>query len=693
LNKGLIYLFISLLLFGSANLLSQSDWSPDSIRKIISTSKNDTTVARAYLNLIKIIFVSNPDTLIPTCNKVISIADKNLPNSNAAEKHSYLVSKAAAYSNTGIVYYQKGMIDTAVFYLEKGLKIQEELGELQEIANSQNSIGAMYLNNGKTDLALRYFIKALKAANDAKSLEVQAYTLGNIGFVYDNWGQPKIALEYYYAALKKQEIRKDEVGIGSNLNNIGALYMKQGDYEKALEYFNKSIKARQKFDDKRGVAQCLNNIGTLYIRTHREEKSIEYFKKSKTIYEEIKHKAGIAYSLSNLATVYKTIGQPEKALELYFQGLKLHEEVEDKKGLTTCLNNIGICYLKESKPVQALVYAMRALNVADSSKNLEGVRDAYSTLSDIQNALGKSSLALEYYKKHAALKDSILNQETKKASVKKQLQYEYEKKAEADELEARQKEILQKEEIKRQKLIYISISGAIALGLLSVLLLFNRKRLKEKNKFQQQLNGQQKEQANAVMETQESERKRIAEDLHDSLGHLLSTVKLNLQTQPIQQKQVDGSLSLLNQATEEIRNITFNLMPRTLEEGGLIPALNELASKVSNSGSVKVILHVHNMEKFMLEKQSQFNIYRIVQEAVNNILKHAAATEINIQVIGQHDHITIMIEDDGKGFNPETNKGGRGLKNIVTRSLWLKGNINIDSTPGKGTTITTEFPI
>jgi signal transduction histidine kinase len=108
---------------------------------------------------------------------------------------------------------------------------------------------------------------------------------------------------------------------------------------------------------------------------------------------------------------------------------------------------------------------------------------------------------------------------------------------------------------------------------------------------------------------------------------------------------------------------------------------------------VKINLQVHNTERFILGKQSQFNIYRIVQEAVNNILKHADAKEISIQLIGQEDHLSIMIEDDGKGFDTSTKKTGRGLKNIVTRSLWLNGHINIDSQPGRGTTITTEIPL
>jgi two-component system NarL family sensor kinase len=260
-------------------------------------------------------------------------------------------------------------------------------------------------------------------------------------------------------------------------------------------------------------------------------------------------------------------------------------------------------------------------------------------------------------------------------------------------MEHEKKESDQKAELLRQKQINWLIAGFTVLLLLIGALVFNRYKLTQKNKYQKEAAEQQKKQAVAVMDAQEEERKRIAEDLHDSLGHMLSTVKLNLQMVPEGQSQVKNSLQLIDQASEEIRNITFNLMPRTLEEEGLIPALNELAAKITNSGSVKISLHIHQIEKFTIEKQSQFNIYRIIQEAVNNILKHADAKEITIQLVGQKDHLTIMIEDDGKGFDPARNKGGRGLKNIVTRSLWLKGIINIDSTPGRGTTITTEIPV
>src|ERR1043166_7397509 len=218
-----ITVFFMLMFVGLGLKTNAQQNSVDSIRKVIKTAKNDTTVVRAYLYLTKLIFAENPDTLIPTCNKVIAIIDKNLPGCNKAERHSYLMSKAAALSNIGIVYYQRGKIDTALFYLEKGLKVQEELGEQQEIANSLNSIGGVYFNTGKTDVALQYFLSGLKYAKECGSVEITAFALGNIGSVYDNLGQTRAALEYYFESLKKHEEQKNKIGIGSCLNNIAAI--------------------------------------------------------------------------------------------------------------------------------------------------------------------------------------------------------------------------------------------------------------------------------------------------------------------------------------------------------------------------------------------------------------------------------------------------------------------------------------
>ncbi|MBC7862525.1 MAG: sensor histidine kinase, partial [Bacteroidia bacterium] len=458
---------------------------------------------------------------------------------------------------------------------------------------------------------------------------------------------------------------------------------------------NMSLKIRTESGDKLGISVSLNNIGAVYNSLEKLDLALDYYTQSMKRSEEIGNKNGIANALNNIGRVFDKRGQYDKALDYFERAMKIYEEIKDNPKVSTSLGNIGGIYMKQKQNAKALQYITRALDICIKGNNVEGIRNTYMLLTRVDSTMGNTTAAFDHYKKYVMYRDSMINTVTRKAAIKKQLQYEYDKKEEASKIEQEKKEILNQEELKRQKLINMvnfSAIGALVLALLSALLLFNRARLKQKNKHQQLLNQKQKEQAVAVMETQEQERKRIAEDIHDSLGHLLSTTKLNLQTLPEGQKQIENSLSLLNQASEEIRNITFNLMPRALEEEGLVAALNELANKITNTGTVKVALHVHDFERFVLDKQSQFNIYRIVQEAVNNILKHAEAKEISIQLIGQKDHLTIMIEDDGKGFDTTTKQSGRGLKNIVTRSLWLNGNINIDSTPGRGTTITTEIP-
>lgn len=684
---------IVIALFMLTGVAQAQDRGIDSINAVIRNAKHDTTLARAYVALTEKFFASHPDTLLPLCNKALAIVEKNIGHANKAEKNSYLFTKAAALNNIAYLYYVKGQIDKALDYFHQGLKINEEINAPREIANSLNNMGAIYDQTGQPDKALDYLLRGLKIQEEIGATEGIGYSLNNIAAIYDKQGQMEKALEYSHRSLKHQEKAGNKYGIATCLNNLGALYVKQQQREKGLDYYNQSLKIREAIDDKGGIATCLHNIGYVYETMEQNEKALDYNLRGLKIYESIGDKRGIANSLHNIAAIYQKQDLNDKALDYYRRAVKMYEEMGDKRGMANSLNNTGEVLWRQSKPAEGKPYVLRALQNASEGGYVEPTMSAHFNLSKIDSAMGDKMGAYEEYKLYIKFRDSISNKETRRAAIKKQFQHEYEIKEAAARQEQNKKEALHREELKRHKQITWLASGALLLLLITSLLLFNRYRLKQKNTYQQQLNKQQKEQADAVMETQEQERKRIAEDLHDSLGHLLSTAKLSLQTIPEKQKQVESSLQLLNQASEEIRNITFNLMPRTLEEGGLIPALNELAAKVTGAGMVKVILHVHDMEKFILGKQSQFNIYRIVQEAVNNILKHADAKEINIQLIGQTDHITIMIEDDGKGFDPGRQQSGRGLKNIVTRSLWLKGNINIDSTPGRGTTITTEIPV
>ncbi|MGZ3884387.1 MAG: tetratricopeptide repeat-containing sensor histidine kinase, partial [Bacteroidia bacterium] len=576
--------------------------SIDSIVAVIKHATNDTTIARAYVALTEKMFATNPDTLLPLCNKALAIAEKNLPNANRREKFSYLFTKGAALNNIAYVYYVKGKIKEALDYFNRGLKINEELNVPREIANSLNNIGAIYQQSGEAGKALDYLLRGLKIQEEIGATEGIGYSLNNIAAIYDKQGQMKKALEYSHRSLKQQEKAGNKYGIATCLNNLGALYVKQRNLEKGLDYYNQSLKIREAIGDKQGIATCLHNIGYIYETTEQNEQALDYNFRGMELYQQIGDKRGIANSLHNIGAIYQKQGLIKKTLDYYSEAIEIYEEMGDKRGLANSLNNTSEVLWRQSKPAEAKPYVVRALQNATEGSYVEPIMAAHYNFAKIDSALGDKAGAFEHYKLYILFRDSISNTETRKAALKKQFQHEYEKKEELARLEQDKKEALQQEDLKRQKQISWLAGGTLVLVFITSLLLFNRYRLKQKNILQQQLNRQQKEQASAVMETQEEERKRIAEDLHDSLGHLLSTAKLNLQTLPEKQKQVESSLQLLNQASEEIRNITFNLMPRTLEEGGLIPALSELAAKVTGAGLVKVHLHVHDMEKFGLEK-------------------------------------------------------------------------------------------
>jgi signal transduction histidine kinase len=264
-------------------------------------------------------------------------------------------------------------------------------------------------------------------------------------------------------------------------------------------------------------------------------------------------------------------------------------------------------------------------------------------------------------------------------------------------------DITQKDrEIARQQQIRNILIGSFVFLLIVLLLLYNSYRLKQKNKYQKELNRQQNELFNVIVSTQDQERKRIAQDIHDSLGSVLSAAKLKLSSLEESKKvlssdlleKYQASLDLLDEASTELRNISHNIMPATLSKLGLEAALQSLINKIAAHPKMQVNFTAHGFEG-RIEETTEMSIYRIILELLNNIVKHAAAEKVSIQIIKYPAYINLMIEDDGRGFDYNKafeEKKGIGLGNILSRVEYLNGTIEIDSAAGKGTTVIIEIP-
>jgi signal transduction histidine kinase len=205
-----------------------------------------------------------------------------------------------------------------------------------------------------------------------------------------------------------------------------------------------------------------------------------------------------------------------------------------------------------------------------------------------------------------------------------------------------------------------------------------------------------------IIEGQERERKRIAEELHDGIGQLLSAINLNLkglepkikELNKKHRKSYQNTLTLLEQAVEEVRNISRNIRPGVLEKFGLVKGLERLAEDMDQTSNLNVYFYHNDIDQRFSDK-IEVTLYRVAQELLNNAVKHAQAEEIQVQLIKHENELVLMVEDDGVGFDSELAVSGKGigLQNIETRVKSMDGQLNLDTSKEKGTSVTVHLPL
>ncbi|MBS1667780.1 MAG: sensor histidine kinase [Bacteroidetes bacterium] len=208
----------------------------------------------------------------------------------------------------------------------------------------------------------------------------------------------------------------------------------------------------------------------------------------------------------------------------------------------------------------------------------------------------------------------------------------------------------------------------------------------------------QKERIFAEITMQENERKRIANDLHDSLGPLLSSVKLNMNSIDVQNTQDQQIINKASRHIDEImtslRQISHNLLPNTLQRNGLNDAIREFIKDIESKHKVQIHLYLHKEVK--LEKEKEIHVFRMIQEMVHNALKHAEAQNLYIGINEEKEHLQVMVKDDGKGFDVSKTKSesrGLGLKSMESRIEILNGQLSIESQPNKGSSYFFSAPL
>lgn len=318
---------------------------------------------------------------------------------------------------------------------------------------------------GKYDSSLYYCTTAKNIAISIGWKKGLAQSYNNIGLVYKNQGIYPEALKNHFAALQLREELGDKKGIAGSINNIGNVYQNQGNYTEALKYHFKALKFHEENGNKAGMAGSHNNIGSIYKDLRNYPEALKHHLESLKIKEGLgNNEVDMAYSYTNIGNVYKGMKDYEAALKNYNTSLKLLPQDEKLALSTTYINMAGV-YIAQKKYAEAEKYSIKALTITKEIGELEGIKEAYHCLSDIYSETGRFDKALSTFKFFIAMRDSLMNEESTKKSVRLEMNYEFEKKEAAARLEQEKREAVTMAESRKQRVIIFSVCGVLCLVL------------------------------------------------------------------------------------------------------------------------------------------------------------------------------------------------------------------------------------
>lgn len=568
-------------------------------------------------------------------------------------------------------------------YLDSSMHYSKVSGFKDSKAKCHFLYGLLERISGNYEVALEHLDKNIKYFE--KDSTNKAYALFQVGTIHRSLGDYENSLETFFEILDIFEHKKDSFAMASTYNSIANIYGDMNKHDEAILNYQNANEIFIHKDRKRSQANTLRNIAEIYLRKSDTLTSREYAQKSLQIAENIKEDYPIGAAYYMLGRTFLS-SDSSKALQIYLKAKPLLEKVAYKNILIGFYNDLGDFYKNTNNISQSINYYNKALALLEASNNLPHAKNTYKGLSSTYQENNDYEKAYKYQSLYIAAKDSLLNEENVKSINLLQKQFETEKK---DKEIVEQKLKLQQQQTSMNYLI--GISGALLLASILFWLIY-KQRQKQKNQEIITLKREyQIKSLEALIEGEEKERYRIAKELHDGINGDLSTIKYKLSSLlEMNNNVIKEAITMIDDSCKQVRAISHNLVPPSLENFSLIEVTETYCNTMDTVNDVAISFFTIGGE-ISLSKKAEINIFRIIQELLTNSLKHAEATEINVQISFQNKLLQITVEDDGKGFDKDTITGnGIGLSNIASRIQYLNAVVDFISNK-KGTSYTFEI--
>lgn len=592
-------------------------------------------------------------------------------------------------------FYENSQPEIAKKYYNQSLQLSKKINYKPGEVKYASYYSAVLNVQGKYDSSLQINLNALQLAKQLNNQLILIKTTLNVANSYSLLAQNDSSLYYYMQTLPLLESIGDKRMLAMVYNNLAIMYRNIGQYRKGIAYGEKAIPLLREIKDSLNLEYGLTNLGINYSELNDYRAALAYFNEALNL----SHKLGDMYAQGalqlNLADMDYRQGQYEDCKTRFGKALKIARQLHSFETEAIALKGFAMYYLQTKNYKAAQQYADSAILIAQKNNIREQRVKLYKLLSDISYASQDLDAAMAYDIKTDQLQDSINNDNLQEVITSYEKKYETKKKE--TQIQLQQSQLKQKNTLNT-----ILIAGTIAL--LMILLLSYRNYHHKKTMQQQRITELETEKkltaTEAIIKGEQQERSRLAKDLHDGLGGMLSGVKYSLSTMKenlIMTEQnaqaFENSIHMLDTSISEMRRVAHNMMPESLLRFGLDTALKDFCNQVSTSGILKVSYQSIEIVDTSIEQSLAISVYRIVQELLNNIIKHAAAKSATVQIAQEKNILMITVEDNGKGFDVNELKSAKGIgwKNISSRLNYHNGKLDVQSSPEKGTSVYIEF--
>lgn len=583
------------------------------------------------------------------------------------------------FKDLGNVYVETGDLEKSFDFYTKGLNLARQNKYDELIGLFINNIGLIYLKQEHFDRAQEHFEESASLSKKGYS---HALAINNIGVVKQKQERYDEAIKYYHRSLEECHALEDEYCALSPLSGLGAVYLAQNNFEKALEANEHIIKLQEKLGLTKDLLVSYNRMGLIYGETEAYYLAIFYFNKSLKIARHL-NSGHIHFIHANLSNAYESNNQYREALK----------------------HNILFYKIKDS--ISSVDYKIRTdelLKKYESAKNEKEIellkKDQKLKQIELEN---KQALYTE-----ELLRRNLEEQQNKYELLHKNRQIGFWKK----DSELQQAKIENKQnELERQTYIRnVAIGSAVLIFIPTFILMVvyqQKVRNKEllalkteevnKQRTLELLRSFEIKTIKANIEGQEKEKQRLAKELHDGVAGSLAGIKMRFQALGAllnENNQINNLMQSVDEVYREVRTISHHLTPPGMLHYSFVEFIKKYLDEISEACEFEIEYIFHGEKNLnQLTDDVKVEVYRILQELLANVVKHAKTDLVEIQLIKNQEGVNLIVEDRGKGFEVVSKLSGMGLYSIKSRVDALGGQLNIDSVSGRGTIVNVEIPI